>query len=81
MVAGDGDHSAHCMTPTGEASEFEYEDMIFADAKGTVGALAFSDLDGDGWQEVWMPNYDKSYVELFTLAPAQSEEKFLEFIQ
>jgi len=49
MVAGDGDHSAHCLYPTGDSSEFEYTNTIFADAKGTVGALAFSDLDGDGW--------------------------------
>jgi len=31
---------------------------VIEDADGTVGALAFSDLDGDGWVEVWMPNYD-----------------------
>jgi len=49
MVAGDGDHSAHCLYPTGDSSEFEYSNTIFEDAKGTVGALAFSDLDGDGW--------------------------------
>jgi len=49
MVAGDGDHSAHCLYPTGDSAAFEYENTIFEDAKGTVGALAFSDLDGDGW--------------------------------
>jgi hypothetical protein len=30
-----------------------------------------------------MPNYDKSYVELFKITPAESEttEKFLEWVQ
>ena len=60
--AGDGDHSAHALYPTGDASQFEYENTIFDDAKGTVGCLAFSDLDGDGWTEIWMPNYDKGYI-------------------
>lgn len=72
LVAGDGDHSAHCLYPSGDKSEFEYTDTIFKDAKGTVGALAFSDLDGDGWQEVWMPNYDKSYIELWKVTPTQT---------
>jgi len=45
MVAGDGDHSAHCMYPSGDDAIFEYTNEVFADAKGTVGALSFSDLD------------------------------------
>ena len=49
FVAGDGDHSAHALYPSGDKSEFEYTDTIFSDAKGTVGALAFSDLDEDDW--------------------------------
>jgi hypothetical protein len=82
LVAGDGDHSAHCLYPEGDADKFEYTDTIFSDAKGTVGALAMSDLDNDNWQEVWMPNYDKGYIELFKMSAAQTAtEKFLEAIQ
>lgn len=82
FVAGDGDYSAHALYPSGDRSEFEYTDTIFSDADGTVGALAFSDLDEDDWQEIWMPNYDKGYIELFKLSKtAASEEKFLNFIQ
>jgi len=58
LVAGDGDHAAHVLYPTGDASSFEYQNEIFDYAGGTVGALAMSDLDNDGWQEVWVPNYD-----------------------
>jgi len=49
FVAGDGDHAAHVLYPTGDSSAFEYEDEIFDYAGGTVGCLAFSDLDEDGW--------------------------------
>ena len=74
FVAGDGDHSAHVLYPTGDADVFEYEDNIFDDAKGTVGCLAFTDLDEDGWQEVWVPNYDKSTIELFKMSSASTSK-------
>ena len=72
LVAGDGDHKAHALYPSGDSSVFEYTDTVFSDAKGTVGAMTFSDLDEDGWQEVWVANYDKGYVELFELSDASS---------
>jgi len=82
LVAGDGDHAAHCLYPTGDAAAFEYSNTIFSNAGGTVGSLETSDFDGDGWLEVWMPNYDKSYIELFKMSRAQTvTEKFLNLIQ
>merc|ERR1719183_1945266 len=62
VIAGDGDYSCWIMTRTGDLT---YDRDLILDAKGTVGALTWSDLDGDGWQELWMPNYDKNYVEVF----------------
>ena len=73
MVAGDGTNSAHALYPTGDALEFDYEKTVFDVAGGTIGCLAFTDLDEDGWTEIWMPNYSKSYIELFKLSPAQAE--------
>jgi hypothetical protein len=64
-VAGDGDHSVHILNPTGNASSFEYTDQIIKDEGGTVGALAFSDLDNNGWLEMWVPNYDSSFIEVY----------------
>ena len=49
FIAGDGDHAAHALYPSGDPSAFEYANTVFKDAGGTVGALAFSDLDEDGW--------------------------------
>ena len=62
MVAGDGDHSAHALYPSGDSAAYEYTEDTFVSAGGTVGCLAFSDLDEDGWLEIWMPNYDQSYI-------------------
>ena len=59
--------------PTGDASAFEYENEIFDKAGGTVGCLAFSDLDEDGWTEIWVPNYDKSKIELYKLSAKAAE--------
>jgi len=84
LVAGDGDHAAHCLYPTGDAANFEYENEVFKNAGGTVGALAFSDLNEDGWQEVWMPNYDNGYIMLFSMknqADQSATEKILAAIQ
>ena len=74
LVAGDGDHRAHVLVPTGDASKFEYEDDVVVDAGGTVGALATADLDGDGWLEMYMPNYDKGYIEVFKISAAATEQ-------
>lgn len=68
FVAGDGDQSAHDLYPSGDnAEDFGYTDALIENANGTVGALAFSDFDEDGWIEIWMPNYDGSTVEVFKI--------------
>ena len=65
LIAGDGDHSVSVAYPTGDASQFQYTREVIKNEGGTVGALAFSDLDGNNWQEMWVPNYDNSYIEVF----------------
>lgn len=75
VVAGDGDHSAHIMTRTGDLT---FDRDLIKNEGGTVGALAFADLDGDGYQELWVPNYDKSYVEVFKFSALTSEQEFLQ---
>ena len=74
LIAGDGDYSAHLLTPTGDASKFEYQKDLIVNAHGTVGALATADLDGDGWLEMYMPNYDKGYVEVYKMSAASATE-------
>lgn len=64
LVAGDGDHTAHIMTST-DAENFVWERDTLKNMRGTVGAMTWADLDHDGWNEVWVPNYDDSKIEVF----------------
>lgn len=75
VVAGDGDHTAHIMTPTDPAN-FGYVNDTIKEEKGTVGALTFDDLDKDGWNELWVPDYDSSLIEVFKFS-AKTTEMFL----
>lgn len=45
--------------------------------KGTVGSIAYNDLNGDGYLEFLVPNYDLGYVEVYSFFEAQ-EESFLQ---
>jgi len=67
VIAGDGDYTAHILTRNGTLS---YEMDTIKNEGGTVGALEWSDLDGDDWRELWVPNYDKSYIEVFKFSDA-----------
>jgi hypothetical protein len=69
-VAGDGDRTAHIMSPVN--SEFRYSIDAVKEMKGTVGALAFDDVDGNNWQEVWVPDYDHSLIEVFVFSAKET---------
>jgi len=73
LVAGDGDHTAHIMTPT-NAKQWEWDRDILKEMKGTVGALTWADLDKDGWNEVWVPDYDNNKIEVFRMHALGGEE-------
>ena len=64
LVAGDGDHTAHILTPI-DAVNFNWERDTLKEENGTVGALTWADLDEDFWNEVWVPDYDNNRVEVF----------------
>ena len=72
VVAGDGDHTAHIMTPT-DAKNFKWDLDTIKEESGTVGALAWDDLDQDGWNELWVPDYDNSRIEVFKFSAKANE--------
>jgi len=78
LIAGDGDHSVSIASPTGNAENFEYSRVAIKNEGGTVGALAFSDLDGNQWQEMWVPNYDDAFIEVYLFSAAAQETMFLQ---
>lgn len=61
------------MTPT-NAKEWEWDRDILKEMKGTVGALCWADLDKDGWNEVWVPDYDNNKIEVFRMHALGGEE-------
>jgi len=78
VVAGDGDHTAHIMTPT-DRNNWQWDLDTIKEEKGTVGALTWDDLDKDGWNELWVPDYDNSKMEVFKFfALPTYEEYFLQ---
>jgi hypothetical protein len=62
LIAGDGDYTAHLMRPQGDKT---YTRETVLDLKGTVGSIASADIDGDGFLEFFVPNYDAGYIEIF----------------
>ena len=75
LIAGDGDHSAHLLRPTGDPENI-YSKELIKNFEGTVGAITTSDVNQNGWMEFYVANYDKGYVEVFEFydADAQSIE-------
>ena len=44
---------------------------------GAVGTIATYDIDGDGWLEMFVPNYEAGYVEVFKLSAPTTTTEFL----
>jgi hypothetical protein len=66
MVAGDGAQRAYILEPV---LPFSYNKKEIINVKGTVGALCFRDIDGDGWLEFFVPDFDHGMVYGYTFAP------------
>jgi hypothetical protein len=62
VIAGDGDNNVEMLRPVG-VNQYKLETI--KEEGGTVGSIAFADLNGDGWLEFFVPNYDDNYVEVF----------------
>jgi hypothetical protein len=77
LIAGDGDHSAHLLRPTGDPEEI-YQKELIKNFEGTVGAITTSDVNENGWLEFYVANYDKNYVEVFEFYDADAQAEFLQ---
>lgn len=76
LIAGDGDYSAHLLTPvTNQNGEEEYQRSLIENLGGTVGSITYGDSNNNGWLEFYVPNYDKSYVEVFEFYDASSQKQ------
>jgi len=68
LVAGDGSQSAYLMTPG--QKDFDYSIETIINVGGVIGSIGIGDVDGDGYVEFFVPNYDQGQVTAFTFSPA-----------
>lgn len=69
-VAGDGDQRVYLLTPVSDApTNWAYSLTEIFDCKGTVGRQISADVDGDGCQELFVPCYDVSTIQVFRVLP------------
>ena len=45
------------------------KNTIFDAGSGTVGQMAFADVDGDGYNDIFIPSYNQATVHVYTFAP------------
>eukprot|EP00347_Sterkiella_histriomuscorum_P005215 403357452 len=75
LIAGDGDYSAHLLVPTTDDTLFQR--TLIKNLGGTVGSITYGDSNGNGWLEFYVPNYDKSYVEVYEFYDTSVSTGFL----
>ncbi|KAK7093644.1 uncharacterized protein [Littorina saxatilis] len=71
LVSGDDDGQAYLIKPASNGvSDWSYQQSKFLDVgTGTVGGISCADVDGDGYNEVFVPAYTEGAVHVFTFKP------------
>lgn len=64
-ISGDGNQKAYIMCNRGGAYTWTTEP--FLDTGNTVGAIAVSDVNGDGHSELFVPSYEKGEIYVYTM--------------
>ncbi|ESP03661.1 hypothetical protein LOTGIDRAFT_171192 [Lottia gigantea] len=68
LLSGDDDGRAYLLSSTStDPNNWSYNTTVFADlGSGTVGQLAFHDVDGDGDYEIFVPAYSAGKMNVYT---------------
>ena len=71
LVSGDDDGRAYILEPlSSDPTNWNYKkNTIFDAGSGTVGQMAFADVDGDGYNDIFIPSYNQATVHVYTFAP------------
>ena len=72
LADGHGSDALYLLTPTGDPSKYEYRRDTVVSVGAVVPYVVQSDFDADGYNEVWMSNYQGGYVEVFKTNPASN---------
>ena len=70
LVSGDDDGRAYFLEPrSNNTQDWTYTKNVFHDAgSGTVGQIAFADVDGDDFIDLFVPNYNLNDISVYTFA-------------
>eukprot|EP01120_Amphizonella_sp_Union-15-10_P015860 TRINITY_DN8232_c0_g1_i1.p1 TRINITY_DN8232_c0_g1~~TRINITY_DN8232_c0_g1_i1.p1 ORF type:complete len:427 (+),score=72.14 TRINITY_DN8232_c0_g1_i1:50-1330(+) len=70
LLSGDGSQEAYLFTPySSSTSNWSYSSQVVILVNGTVGQITAGDVNGDGYTEFFVPDYDHGLVYGFTFAP------------
>jgi hypothetical protein len=66
LLAGDGSQQAYVLTPVSETGPLAYNVTVVIKVAGVIGSIAAGDLDGDGFTDFFVPDYDQGLVYSFS---------------
>ena len=66
LLAGDGSQRAYVLTPTSETGPLAYNVTVAIQVQGVIGSIAAGDIDGDGFVDFFVPDYDQGRVYSFS---------------
>lgn len=72
LIAGDGAENTVLLRPTEQDFVYTCEEVI--NVGGVVGSLAIGDVDGDGFVEFFVPDYDNGHIFAFSFGPESSSD-------
>lgn len=74
LVGGDDNGTVVMLSPDGPAASWRFNATRLLSFKGTVGGVIATDLDGDQWTEIVVPDYSGNTLGVYTFAPVPSHQ-------
>ncbi|XP_061416119.1 uncharacterized protein LOC133347664 [Lethenteron reissneri] len=73
VLAGDDDGKAYILESVNDndSNQWAYSNHTLFDAGGIVGEIAVEDVDGDGFMEIFIPEYSKQLIAVFSYKPVE----------
>merc|ERR1711871_1457113 len=69
LLSGDDNGGFYILSPNATKGILGYDMQKLAQYPGTVGKPEVADVDGDGWVELFLPDYEGNSVQVFTAKP------------
>ena len=69
LLGGDGSQEAYLLTPASSVGFAFNTTVLPGVSKGTIGDVAVGDINGDGWVDMLVPDYNHGNLFGFTFSP------------